>query len=105
MEERIKELEEENLRLTAENESISETLNKTKVHLKRYTAPVNRKEYYEKNKEEYIRRAKEYRERTNYKPTQEQKKEYNRNAYLRRKEKMKKALEEEKKDEGWNLGK
>jgi len=100
MEERIRELEEDNLRLKAENESISETLNKTKVHLKRYTAPVNRKEYYEKNKEEYIRRAKEYRERTNYKPTQEQKKEYNRNAYLRRKEKMNNGLDkEEKKDD------
>jgi hypothetical protein len=100
MEERIRELEEENLRLKAENESISETLNKTKVHLKRYTAPVNRKEYYEKNKEEYIRRAKEYRERTNYKPTQEQKKEYNRNAYLRRKEKLNNGLDkEEKKDD------
>ncbi len=98
MEERNKELEEENLRLKAEIESITETLDKTNVHLKKYTAPVSSKEYYEKNKEECIRRVKEYQERTNYKPTQEQKKEYNKN--YRRKEKMKKALEEEKKEEG-----
>ena len=52
-----------------------------------------------RKKEQYKRRAKEYKERTNYKPTQEQRKEYNKNAYLRRKEKMKKALENEKKEE------
>ncbi len=102
MEERIKELEEEIAILKAENESISETLNKTKVHLKRYTAPVNSKEYYAKNKEECKRKAREYKKKTNYKhePTKEQKKEYNRKAYLRRKEKLKKVLEEEKNEEG-----
>jgi len=102
MEERIKELEEEIARLKAENESISETLNKTKVHLKRYTAPVSSKEYYEKNKEECKRKAREYKKKTNYKhePTKEQKKEYNRKAYLRRKEKLNNGLDkEEKKDD------
>jgi len=41
---RIQELEEENARLKAELQS-------TKEHLKRYTAPASRKEYYENNKE------------------------------------------------------
>ena len=71
---RIKQLEEENAKL-------KEELHATKEHLKKYTAPASRKEYYEKNREIEKQRAKEYKERTNYKPTPEQKKEYNKQAY------------------------
>ena len=77
----IKELAEEIARL-------KEQLQTTKEHLKKYTAPVSRKEYYVNNKEAIKERVK------NYKPTPEQKKEYNKQAYLRRKENLKKETGE-----------
>ena len=80
----IKALEEENVKLKDE-------LRSTKEHLKKYTAPSSRKEYYEKNKTLINDRNKKYKENTNYKPTQEQKKEYNRQAYLKRKKKIRKG--------------
>jgi hypothetical protein len=73
---RIRELEEENAKLRQE-------LLSTKEHLKRYTNPPYRQEYYEKNKEAIKQRAREC------KPTPEQKKEYNKRAYIKRKEKLK----------------
>jgi hypothetical protein len=111
MEEKIKELEDKNKelqevikesdkeisRLKAENESISETLYETKLHLKKYTSPENNKNYYDKNKEKCLRRVKEYQERTNYKPSKEKTKEYNRNAYLLRKV-LEHALNEEEQE-------
>ena len=69
--------------LAEENAKLKEELQATKEHLKKYTAPASRKEYYEKNKEVIKERVK------NYKPTPEQKKEYNKQAYLRRKENIK----------------
>ena len=89
---RIQELEEENARL-------KEELQLTKEHLKKYTAPASRREYYENNKEKEKQRAKEYKEKTGYKPTPEQKKEYNKQCYLKRKEKLKKELEEKQENE------
>jgi hypothetical protein len=77
----IKELEERNAKL-------EEELQATKEHLKKYTAPASRKEYYVNNKEAIKERVK------NYKPTPEQKKEYNKQAYLRRKENLKKETGE-----------
>jgi hypothetical protein len=85
---RINQLEEENANMKAELQAVKE-------HLKKYTAPASRKVYYEKNKEKEKQRAKEYKEKTNYKSTPEQKKEYNKQAYLRRKEKLKKEIEEQ----------
>lgn len=85
---RINQLEEENAKLKEELQAVKE-------HLKKYTAPASRKVYYEKNKEKEKQRAKEYKEKTNYKSTPEQKKEYNKQAYLRRKEKLKKEIEEQ----------
>ena len=67
---------------------LKEELRKTKEHLKKYTAPAYKKEYYEQNKEVINERNK------NYKPTPEQKKEYNRREYLKRKEKLKKDTDE-----------
>ena len=74
--------------LAEENAKLKEELLATKEHLKKYTAPASRKEYYEKNKEVIKERVK------NYKPTPEQKKEYNKQAYLRRKETLKKETGE-----------
>ena len=81
--------------LEEENATLKEELQAVKEHLKKYTAPASRKVYYEKNKEKEKQRAKEYKEKTNYKSTPEQKKEYNKQAYLRRKEKLKKEIEEQ----------
>jgi len=86
-EEKIKALEEQISNLKTE-------LQATKEHLKKYTAPASRKEYYENNKYIINERNRKYKETTNYKPTPEQKKEYNKQAYLRRKEKLQKDLEE-----------
>lgn len=87
MEARIKELEDEVLQLKTE-------LEETKTHLKRYTAPAYKKEYYEKNKEIIKERNMQYKAKTNYRPTSEQMKEYNRRAYLKRKEKQEKQASE-----------
>jgi len=76
------------------HKKLQEELIQTKEHLKKYTAPSSRKVYYERNKEKEKQRAKEYKEKTNYKPTPEQKKEYNKQSYLRQKEKLKKEMEE-----------
>ena len=91
-EEKIKEILEENAKL-------KEELQATKEHLKKYTAPASRKVYYERNKEKEKQRAKEYKEKTNYKSTPEQRKEYNKISYLRRKEKLQKELEEKQNNE------
>jgi hypothetical protein len=82
--EKIKELEEEILRLNNE-------LQKTKEHLKKYTAPESRKKYYEQNKEKIKERVNEYKKNTNYiyEATPDQKKEYARRAYLKKKNKLK----------------
>ena len=90
--EKIKEMEEHISNLETE-------LQATKEHLKKYTAPASRKVYYERNKEKEKQRAKEYKEKTNYKSTPEQRKEYNRISYLRRKEKLQKELEEKQNNE------
>ena len=80
--------------LEEELQKTKDELIQTKEHLKKYTAPTSRKEYYEKNKDSIKKRVKKYNEDKNYKPTPEQKKEYNKQAYLRRKEKLQSELEE-----------
>jgi len=80
--------------LEEHNVKLEQELQLTKEHLKKYTAPSSRKEYYEKNKDSIKKRVKKYNEDKNYKPTPEQKKEYNKQAYLRRKEKLQTELEE-----------
>ena len=76
------------IELEEENKILKEELEKTKEHLKKYTAPSYKKAYYEKNKEIINERNKKYR------PTPEQKKEYNRREYLKRKEKLQKEKSE-----------
>jgi len=81
--------DEEKIRaLTEENAKLKEELQTTKEHLKKYTAPSYKKEYYEKNKDVIKERNKKY------KPSPEQKKEYNKQAYIRKKE-MEKKLNNE----------
>ena len=58
-------------------------LNETKEHLKKYTAPIRSKIYYENHKDEINNKSKQ---NPNYK---EKRKEYNKISYLRRKEKIK----------------
>ena len=76
-------------------------LDATKEHLKRYTAPSYKKAYYQRHKDAHKKRVKEYKEKTNYKPTPEQRKVYARTAYLKKKEKLKK--ENDEKENGENI--
>jgi len=87
---RIKELEAENL-------SLKEELNKIKEKNSSY-----QKQYYEKNREEHIKRVKDYKEKTGYtwKATSEQRKVTNRRYYLNKK----KREAEAKKDATENVG-
>ena len=63
-----------------------------KEKLKKYTAPTRSKFFYEYNKEEILKKNKEYKEKTNYYDnlSKEKRKEYARTAYLNKKEKLKK---------------
>tara|TARA_B110000285_G_scaffold231447_1_gene300196 strand:+ start:1298 stop:1579 length:282 start_codon:yes stop_codon:yes gene_type:complete len=78
--------------LIEKNAKLEEELLATKEHLKKYTAPASRKEYYENNKEAIKERNNNYKKNTDYKyePTPEKKKEYARRAYLKKKEKLQK---------------
>lgn len=78
--------------LIEKNAKLEEELLATKEHLKKYTAPASRKEYYEKNKEAIKERNNNYKKNTDYKyePTPEKKKEYARRSYLKKKEKLQK---------------
>jgi len=72
-----------NVDILLENENLKNKINELeqelidiREHLKKYTAPVKNKIYYEQNKEAHIQRVKEYKEKTNYVyvPSPEQKK-------------------------------
>jgi len=67
-------------------------LKETKEHLKKYTAPVRHKTFYENHKEEILTRNKEYFET---KVTKEKRKEYARTAYLNQKEKKRQQVAQE----------
>ena len=71
----------ENVVLKEKILALEKELIEVKEHLKKYTAPVCKKVYYEKNKEIIKQKHKEY------KPTDEQKKQWARRAYLKKKEK------------------
>jgi hypothetical protein len=64
---------------------LEEELEKTREHLKKYTAPTRSKSYYENHKEELLNKMKKYT------PSPDKIKEKNRKAYLKRKEKMKQS--------------
>jgi len=84
------------LKITEEElQKTKDELIQTKEHLKKYTAPIKNKIYYENNKDAHIQRVKEYKEKTNYVyvPSPEQKKEWARTAYLNKKAKLKKLEE------------
>jgi hypothetical protein len=79
------------------NEKLVNELNQTKEHLKKYTAPVRNKNYYEENKEKHKQTVKEYKQKVNYDATLsiEKKREYARTAYLNKKAKKNKLTENE----------
>lgn len=76
---KIKILEEENIQLKKKLEEMSE-------HLKKYTAPLRHKTYYENHKEDILTKQK------SYAVSAEKKKEYARTAYLNKKERLKKNV-------------
>lgn len=76
----------ENEQLKQRIAELEEELQKTKEHLKKYTAPSYKKEYYEKNRETILAKAKEKLKTSSV--SQEKRREYNRIAYLKRKEKL-----------------
>lgn len=82
------ELIEENIVLKNKIKLLEDELLETKEHLKKYTAPSNKKIYYENHKEEIKQKVKDYKEKTNYSPTTEQKKKWARTAYLNKKAKL-----------------
>lgn len=72
---KIKFLEEENIKLKSELEDIKE-------HLKKYTAPERSKKYYENHKEKLLQKMKDN-------PiSSDKRKEYNKNYYLKKKENL-----------------
>jgi len=69
-------------KLEEQIKQLTDELNETKEHLKKYTAPSRSKTYYENHKEELLEKMKKYT------PSQEKIKEKNKKAYLKRKEKI-----------------
>ena len=60
---------------------LSDELTETKEHLKKYTAPMRSKTFYENHREEILAKQKDPK-------VKEQRKETNKRAYLKRKEKQ-----------------
>lgn len=69
-------------KLEEQIKQLTQELNETKEHLKKYTAPSRSKTFYENHKEELLEKMKKYT------PSPEKIKEKNRKAYLKRKEKL-----------------
>ncbi len=82
----------ENQELKELNEKLKIELEEIKEHLKKYTAPAYKKNYYQNNKEEIKQKTQEYQK--TYKPTEEQKKKWAKTAYLNKKAKMEKEKQE-----------
>lgn len=77
--------------LKKEIEELKKRNNDLEEHLKKYTAPIRSKTFYQNHKEEIKQKVREYKEKINYNATipREKKKEYNKIAYQKRKEKLK----------------
>jgi len=75
----IEELQEINKLQEEKIIALEEELEKTKEHLKKYTAPKRNKKFYENHKEELLQKMKE-----NPIPS-EKRKEYNKKYYLKKK--------------------
>ena len=60
---------------------LTDELNETKEHLKKYTAPLRSKTFYDNHREEILEKKKDPK-------AKEQRKEINKRAYLKRKEKL-----------------
>lgn len=83
--------------LANKNKLLEEENKELKEKLKKYTAPVRHKNYYENHKEEVLARNKAYQ------VSPEKKKEYARTSYLNKKEKLKKEKEEKRKSMEENI--
>jgi hypothetical protein len=62
-------------------QQLTDELNETKEHLKKYTAPLRSKTFYDNHREEILEKKKDPKAR-------EQRKEINKRAYIKRKEKL-----------------
>ena len=62
-------------------QQLTDELNETKEHLKKYTAPLRSKTFYDNHREEILEKKKDPK-------AKEQRKEINKRAYLKRKEKL-----------------
>ena len=69
-------------KLEEQIKQLTQELNDTKEHLKKYTAPSRSKTFYKNHKEELLEKMKKYT------PSPEKIKEKNKKAYLKRKEKL-----------------
>ena len=69
-------------KLEEQIKQLTQELNDTKEHLKKYTAPSRSKIFYKNHKEELLEKMKKYT------PSPEKIKEKNKKAYLKRKEKL-----------------
>jgi len=74
------ELVNKNKLLEEENKKLQEELNETKEHLKKYTAPIRHKAYYESHKQELLEKMK------SNPISSDKRKEYNKKYYLKKKE-------------------
>jgi hypothetical protein len=83
-------MENEIITLKMEIEQLKRRNTELEDHLKKYTAPIRSKTFYQNHKEEIKQKAREYKEKTNYNANipKEKKKEYNKIAYQKRKEKL-----------------
>ena len=62
-------------------QQLTDELNETKEHLKKYTAPLRSKTFYDNHREEILEKKKDPK-------AKEQRKEINKREYLKRKEKL-----------------
>ena len=62
-------------------QQLTDELNETKEHLKKYTAPLRSKTFYDNHREEILEKKKDPKAKA-------QRKEINKRAYLKRKEKL-----------------
>jgi len=71
-----------------QNEILKKEIEQLSEHLKKYTAPIRSKKYYETHKEELIEKSKEYNKIHKRIIDPEKVKEYNKKAYQKRKQKQ-----------------
>jgi len=89
----LEQLKIENETLKQQIINLNAELNELKEHLKKYTAPIRAKKYYQNHKEDMMKKNKEYKKQTNFKVDPEKRKAYNKK-YYENKEKQENSLNE-----------